>query len=66
MSTELVAIQTIEAGIPALPVHDEIVIPISQRVRVKRIMVEAFHEITENKFSHHEPKIKWETAEVLA
>ena len=63
---QYVLARTIEAGIPALPVHDEIVIPISQRVRVKRIMVEAFHEITENKFSHHEPKIKWETAEVLA
>ena len=59
---QYVLARTIEAGIPALPVHDEIVIPISQRVRVKRIMVEAFHEITENKFSHHEPKIKWETA----
>ena len=40
----------------------EIVIPISQRVRVKKIMLEAFHEVTENKFSHQEPKIKWETA----
>jgi hypothetical protein len=44
----------------------ELVIPASQRIRVKRIMVEAFHEVTEQKFTHHTPKIKWETGEELA
>jgi hypothetical protein len=62
---QYVLARTIEAGIPALPVHDELVIPASQRVRVERIMIEAFHEVTENKFHHHEPKIKWETIDSI-
>ena len=59
---EYVLARTIEAAIPALPVHDELVIPVSKRYKVKQIMIEAFHEVTKHKFSHHEPKIKWETA----
>ena len=55
---EYVLARTIEAAIPALP----LVIPVSKRYKVKQIMIEAFHEVTKHKFSHHEPKIKWETA----
>jgi hypothetical protein len=59
---QYVLARSIEAAIPALPVHDELVIPVSQQYTVKRIMIEAFHEVTKHKFSHHEPEIKWETA----
>ena len=63
---EYVLARTIEAAIPALPVHDELVIPVSKRYKVKQIMIEAFHEVTKHKFSHHEPKIKWETATITS
>ena len=59
---EYVLARTIEAAIPALP----LVIPVSKRYKVKQIMIEAFHEVTKHKFSHHEPKIKWETATITS
>ena len=48
-----------EQGIPVLPVHDELVGPVSKKAEIKQILVDSFHEVTQGKFSHHEPKLSW-------
>jgi hypothetical protein len=48
-----------EMGIPVLPVHDELVGPVSKKAEIKQILIDSFHEVTQGKFSHHEPKLSW-------
>ena len=48
-----------EMGIPVLPVHDELVGPISKKAEIKQILIDSFHEVTQGKFSAHEPKMTW-------
>ena len=58
---ESVISKATSAGIPVLPVHDEVIVPVEHRHKVHDMMVSAFHEVTQHKFSEHQPKIKWET-----
>ncbi|MDA9799364.1 hypothetical protein N9C39_11525 [Luminiphilus sp.] len=48
-----------EKGIPVLPVHDELVGPVSKKAEIKQILIHSFHEVTQGKFSDHEPKLSW-------
>lgn len=57
---ESVISKATNAGIPVLPVHDEVIVPVEHRNEVHDMMVSAFHELTQHKFSEHQPKIKWE------
>ena len=50
-----------EMGIPVLPVHDELVGPLSKKAEIKQILIDSFHEVTQGKFSDHEPKMTWST-----
>lgn len=50
-----------EQGIPVLPVHDELVGPVSKKEELKQILIDSFHEVTQGKFSHQEPKMTWST-----
>jgi len=50
-----------EMGIPVLPVHDELVGPVSKKAEIKQILIDSFHEVTQGKFSAHEPKMTWST-----
>ena len=49
------------AGIPVLPVHDELVGPVCKKEELMQILIDSFHEVTQGKFSHHEPKMTWST-----
>lgn len=51
-----------EKGIPVLPVHDELVGPASKKAEIKQILIDSFHEVTQGKFSTHQPKMTWSTA----
>ena len=51
-----------EKGIPVLPVHDELVGPVSKKTEIKQILIDSFHEVTQGKFSTHQPKMTWSTA----
>ena len=51
-----------EQGIPVLPVHDELVGPVSKKEELRQILIDSFHEVTQGKFSDHEPKMTWSTA----
>ena len=44
-----------EQGIPVLLVHDELVGPVAKKAETKEILIDSFHEVTQGKFSHHEP-----------
>ena len=48
-----------EQGIPVLPVHDELVGPVSKKEELRQILIDSFQEVTQGKFSHHEPKLYW-------
>ena len=48
-----------ERDIPVLPVHDELVGPISKKAEIKQILIDSFHYLTQGKFSHHQPKMTW-------
>ena len=50
-----------EKGIPVLPVHDELVGPVSKKTEIKQILIDSFHEVTQGKFSTHQPKMTWST-----
>ncbi|MDC0411217.1 hypothetical protein OAM23_02905 [Luminiphilus sp.] len=50
-----------EQGIAVLPVHDELVGPVSKKEELMQILIDSFHEVTQGKFSHHEPKMTWST-----
>ena len=39
-----------EKGIPVLPVHDELVGPVSKKAEIKQILIDSFHEVTQGKF----------------
>ena len=51
-----------EKGIPVLPVHDELVGPVSKKAEIKQILIDSFHEVTQGKFRDHEPQMTWSTA----
>ena len=51
-----------EMGIPVLPVHDELVGPVSKKAEIKQILIDSFHEVTQGKFSTHQPKMAWSAA----
>ena len=46
-------------AIPVLPVHDELVLPRTQKETVRSVLVDSFHHVTEGKFKNHNPKIEW-------
>lgn len=54
------AVKTATAmAIPVLPVHDELVVPRSQKDTVRSILVDSFHHVTNGKFKNHNPKMEW-------
>ncbi|MCS5650167.1 MAG: hypothetical protein NZ820_12630 [Dehalococcoidia bacterium] len=50
-----------ENNIPALPVHDEVVIPRQFKGQVGGYMMDGFHSVTQDRFKSHVPQIAWTT-----
>ena len=48
-----------ELGIPVLPVHDELVVPMSKQSVARKILIDSFHHVTQGKFEDHEPSLSW-------
>ena len=48
-----------ELGIPVLPVHDELVVPISKKSVAHKLLLESFHHVTQGKFADHELSLSW-------
>jgi hypothetical protein len=58
------AVKTATAmAIPVLPVHDELVVPRSQKDTVRIILIDSFHHVTDGEFKHHNPKVEWSEKE---
>ena len=51
-----------ELGIPVLPVHDELVVPMSKQSVAHKLLIDSFHHVTQGKFADHEPSLSWSTS----
>ena len=51
--------QATALGIPVLPVHDELVAPVSKKAVVQRILSQSFQTVTLGKYKDFEPPMSW-------